>query len=494
MWTSRLTKFSILLVVGLEVAFYSGTITEAAAYTPILAPAIRAARTDRNSRITPAQSKFLRGLERRCFRYFWDEMNPHNGLIPDRSLATGGGAKVASIAAEGFGLTALCIADQHHWEPHRLIYNRVLTALHFFLDDARGTHGFYYHFLNLKTGRRQWNCNVSSIDTALLMAGVLTVQQHFAGTRVARLAARLYDRVDWSWMLDGRSVLTMGWNPKSGFLPYRWTQFNEGLLIYLLGLGSPTHPLPPSSWNAWRRGPLIHYDGHTFMTCPPLFTHQYPQAWFDLRGQRDRYADYFRDSRYATLANRAMCTAMHKRFPDYGPDSWGITASDSAAGYVAWGGPPATSNINGTLVPCAAGGSIPFAPGYCIETLIHMERKFHKMHIYGRYGFVDAFNPLTGWVDKDVLGIDQGITLIMAENYRTGFVWRTFMATAEARKAMQFAGFHRLNTCAALPTSSSVSERVIIADKQSVLRTVGKRTIDSVAAVHSVSILRSESH
>ncbi len=416
---------------------------------PIVSPSATAPKTAGVSapvsgQISPRQQRFLADLEHRCFQYFWDEMNLHNGLIPDRARAIGGGAHVASIAAEGFGLTALCIADEHHWEPHRQIYQRILTALKFFRYQAQCVHGFYYHFLGLRHGCRVWHCAISSIDTALLMAGVLTVREHFAGTAAANMATSIYRRVNWPWMLDGHKTLSMGWKPGTGFLPYRWNSFNEGLLIYLLGLGSRTHPLPPASWEAWTRGPLVTYAGYIFMSCPPLFTHQYPQAWFHFRGLCDHDADYFRDSRYATLANRAMCIELARRFPDYRPEAWGITASDSAAGYVAWGGPPATPNINGTLVPCAAGGSIPFAPRLCIEDLMAMRKKFRNLHIYGRFGFVDAFNPLTGWVDKDVLGIDQGITLVMAENDRTGFVWRTFMADPVARRALNLAGFHKI--------------------------------------------------
>ena len=419
----------------------------------------RAVSPVRYANLSPVERALIVSIEHRCFRYFWDEMNPRNGLIPDRARVRGGGAHVASIAAEGFGLTALCIGDEHHWEPHARIYRRVLTALRFFRHKAQCVHGFYYHFLGMRSGRRQWNCSVSSIDTALLMAGILTVREHFAGTGAAQIAAYLYHRVNWPWMLDGGKTLSMGWKPGSGFLPYRWNQFNEGLLIYLLGIGSPTHPLPAKSWDAWRRGPVCTYAGYTFMSCPPLFTHQYPQAWFKLRGLCDHYADYFRDSRYATLANRVMCVHLAKRFPDYGPDSWGITASDGASGYMAWGGPTATPNVNGTLVPCAPGGSLPFAPRRCIEDLMAMQKKFHNLHIYGRYGFVDAFNPLTGWVDKDVLGIDQGITLIMAENYRTGFVWRTFMADPAAKRALRLAGFHKVTAADALPKNSSVFSR-----------------------------------
>ncbi len=376
--------------------------------------------------------------------------------MPDRMNALGGDARVASIAAEGFGLTALCIADEHHWKPHAEIYARVRRAMMFFRYRAQCVHGFYYHFIGMQNGHRHWNSAVSSIDTALLMAGVLTVREHFAGTTAARVATSIYRRVDWPWMLDGGKTLSMGWKPGSGFLPFRWNEFNEGILIYLLGIGSRTHPLPPASWAAWWRGPLCKYAGYTFMSCPPLFTHQYPQAWFYLRGLCDHYADYFRDSRYATSANRVMCIRLAKCFPDYGPRTWGITASDSAQGYVAWGGPPATPNIDGTIVPCAAAGSIPFAPRRCIADLMHIRNKYRRMHIYGRYGFVDAFNPLSGWVAPQLRGIDQGISLLMAENYRTGFVWRTFMKSSVAKRALRLAGIHKITAADKFAQRSSL--------------------------------------
>ena len=432
---------------------------------PVPGNATPRAAAHKGGQVSLRQERFLSDLEHRCFKYFWDEMNPRNGLVPNRAPVAGGPAPVASIAATGFGLTALCIADEHHWEPHAEIYRRVLRTLKFFRYKAQCVHGFYYHFLGMRSGRRVRHCSVSSIDTALLIAGVLTVREHFAGTAAARVATAIYRRVDWPWMLNsnfmpnGEQTLAMGWKPESGFIHYNWFQFNEGPLIYLLGIGSQTHPLPPSSWGAWQRGPLVTYAGYTFMTCPPLFTHQYPEAWFNLRGLCDHYADYFRDSRYATLANQTMCIHLAKRFPDYGPTAWGISASLSPTGYAAWGGPPATPDINGTLVPCAAGGSIPFAPRRCIEDLMSMRKTFRKLHIYGRYGFVDAFNPLTGWVAKKLRGIDQGIMLIMAENYRTGFVWRTFMADPVAKRALQRAGFHRMTEADPLPKNTSVFPR-----------------------------------
>jgi hypothetical protein len=236
----------------------------------------------------------------------------------------------------------------------------------------------------------------------------------------------------------------MGWKPENGFLKARWDQFNEGPLIYLLGLGSKTHPLPATSWHAWRRAPVIDYAGLSFMQCPPLFTQQYVQGWFDLRDERDDYADYFRNSQLATLAQRQWCIdELSKRFKTYAPDQWGISASDGPHGYQAWGGPPAQGDIDGSLVPCAAGGSLVFEPRLCLDTLKAMRERFGEK-AYRKYGFVDAFNPATGWYNVDVLGIDVGPAVLMAENCRSGFVWKTFMSSPEAQAALKAAGFRSL--------------------------------------------------
>lgn len=403
----------------------------------------------------PAEDVLLDDLERRSFRYFWDEASPTNGLIADRALADGGGARIASIAATGFGLTALCIADSRGWITHEQAYARALLTLRFLRDDAENVHGYFYHFLNLNTGKRAGHAELSSIDTALLVAGILTCREHFAGTEAADCAGQICDRVDWPWMLDGEKTLRMAWTPESGFLAARWSRFNEGMLLYLLGMGSGTHALPPECWDAWEHGPVITYAGMTFIQCPPLFTHQYPQAWFDLRGRRDDYADYFRNARLATLANRQFCVDLRARFPTYSEKLWGLTASDSATGYRAWGGPPARGAIDGTVVPCASAGSLPFAAPECLETLAFLRETFGD-RIYRKYGFVDAFNPQTGWVDPDALGIDVGITLMMAENYRTGFVWRTFMRTPEAARALKAARFRSADPANAPPGESSV--------------------------------------
>lgn len=403
----------------------------------------------------PSQSDeaFLADFQERCFRYFWEQASPKTGLVADRAPADGGEKfDVASTAATGFGLTAVCIADERGWVSHEQAYQRVLTTLRFILNDLPNEHGFYYHFVNRDTGERAWNCELSSIDTGLLLGGVMTARQYYKGTEVERLATAIYERVDWPWMCNGGRTLTMGWSPEKGFLNATWDGYSELTILYVLGIGSAKHPMPADAWRIWKREPVITYDGMTFLACPPLFTHQFSHAFVDYRGKRDDVANYFRNSVLATQAHREMCIKLGKRFPQYSADVWGITASDYAGGYTAWGGPPATSNIDGTVVPCAAAGSVPFLPEACIHTLRYMKQHYGKK-IWKRYGFVDAFNPQTGYVARDVIGIDVGISLMMIENYRSGFVWRQFMANPEVRHAMDLAGF-RPETDVTDPNSS----------------------------------------
>jgi hypothetical protein len=403
-------------------------------------PAARAANVE--------DDRFIDDLQRRSFAFFWEQADPRTGLVLDRAGGDGGlsanarSREVASIASVGFGLTAVCIAERRGWVTHDEAHQRVLATLRFLHDAAPHEHGFFDHFLDRRTGRRAWNCELSSVDTALLMCGVLTARQHFRGTGVEALAAKLYDRVDWPWMLNGGKTLSMGWKPEGGgrFLDSRWRDFSEGWLLYLLAMGSATHPLPAECWHAWERKPVVTYAGRTFLQKPPLFVHQFPHAWFDVRNLRDDHADYFRNSVDATLAHRQFCIDLRGRFPKFGPDLWGITSSDSAEGYVGWGGPPAAGDLDGTVVPCAAAGSLPFATGECLRALRHM-RETYGDRVWKRYGFVDAFNPHTGWVAHDVIGIDVGITLVMAENARTGWVWETFMRNPEAATALKAAGF-----------------------------------------------------
>jgi len=403
--------------------------------------------------VTQTDEAFLEDLSRRSFQYFWEQADPVTGLVPDRARMDGAPLaeshrNVASIAATGFGLTALCIAVERGWVDRTQARERTRNTLSFFATKAFEKHGWFYHWLDAKTGERRWKSEVSSIDTALLLAGVLTVRQYYRNdAEIYRLATRLYERVDFRWMLNGDPLLlSHGWKPETGFLKPRWDTYSEDTILYLLAIGSPTHPIPPASWYAlWRD--RYRYEGYTYFTTigVPLFMHQYAHAWIDYRERRETRGDridYFQNSINATLAHRAFCMHLTREFPGYGPNLWGITASDSAKGYLAWGGPPRDPAIDGTIVPSAPGGSLMFTPELAIAALRTMREKFGE-RVYGRYGFVDAFNPNTGWVDSDVIGINVGIVLLSAENLRSGQVWRLFMQNAEAERAMRMIGLVR---------------------------------------------------
>ncbi len=385
---------------------------------------------------------FLEELERAAFLYFRECSHPRTGLVKDRDRATGATAlRVSSIAATGFGLSAWCLAAKRRWVSDAEVRAYVLTTLRFVARELPHERGFHFHFVDWATGARVWNCEVSSIDTAILLCGVLTCRAHFHDAETHSLASEIYDRVDFDWLRNGEATLTHGWKPESGFLNSRWKSYCELMMLYLLALGSNHHPIAPEAWHAWQR-PLFQYGGHEFIHDPhaPLFIHQYSHAWFDFRGRRDRYANYFDNSVKATLAHREFCAGLAGEFPHYSHELWGISASDSARGYVVWGGPPRFGPIDGTLVPCAVAGSLPFRPRECLDCLRLMRARYGD-RIWKRYGFVDAFNPATGWVAPDVIGIDLGITLMMAENARTGFFARTFMHNSEPRRAMKLAGF-----------------------------------------------------
>ena len=397
---------------------------------------------------TPYQGtdeQLLDDIQKRSFEFFWNEASPQTGQVKDRALANGGDQrKMSSIAATGFGLTALCIGDRRGYRPSKDIKERVRTTLDFLANKLENVHGFYYHFINMDTGAR-WDKGVelSSIDTSLLLCGVLTARQYFDDQLIKDLASTIYDRVDWPWMQNGEKTLSMGWFPEKGFLPARWNHYCELMMIYLLGIGSPTHPLPPDTWDAWTR-PKINYKGIEYISGnDPLFTHQYSQAWFDFRNTRDAYTNYFDNSVKATKAHKLFCLSLHDEFPDYSDDLWGISASDWEKGYTAWGGPPKQGPIDGSIVPYATGGSLPFLYDECMKVLRNIRGPYGDK-AWTQYSYVDAFNPLSGWYDKDVLGIDLGITMLMAENHRTGMVWEAFMKNPEAQGGMEKAGFKKL--------------------------------------------------
>ena len=391
--------------------------------------------------LTEADDQLLEEVERANFLYFWEQANPQTGLVKDRCKVRGPDTTTAaSIAATGFGLTALCIGDQRGYIQQLDARNRVLTTLRFLWKKLPTHRGFFYHFANVNTGERVWDSEVSSVDTAILLCGILACRKHFEEhSEVSQLAYQIFNRVDWTWLSEDTSLLPHGWTPELGFLPYRWDYYSELMMMYLLGMGSSTYPLKVEAWNAWKRL-TFEYDGLRYIgSFAPLFVHQYSQAWFDFRGKKDKYADYFQNSIVATEVHRRFCLELAKQFPDYSDELWGITASDSQHGYVAWGGPPATGPIDGTVVPSAAGGSIPFLPQPVMRVLQNI--RMHYGEAWSRYGFVNAFNPLRNWYDTDVIGIDTGITMVMAENARTGFVWETFMKNPEAQRGMERAGF-----------------------------------------------------
>ena len=387
-----------------------------------------------------APDDLLDEIERRGCLYFYEMADPLTGMVRDRAVPGQPYAPGAcSIAATGFGLSALAIADRRGYMDHEMARARVRRTLEFLCEGAEHEHGFYYHFLDSSTGKRIWKSEASSVDTAWLLCGVLHSKAYWQDQRIERLASTLLDQADWRWMLNGGELLSHGWVPETGFLPYRWDAYCELLAMYLLALSSPRHAIPASCWDAFKR-PMRDFQGIFFIDAnAPLFVHQYSHAWFDFRNRQDEYADYFHNSQRATQAHRLYCMASAKDYPWYGPDMWGVTASDSPHGYRVHGSfshPP-----DGTLVPCAAGGSIAFLPQICGTVLQNMKDHYGD-RVWCRYGFRDAFQPQTGWYGPDVIGIDLGIMVLMTENMRSSSVWDSVMSTSEAKWAMAAAGLH----------------------------------------------------
>ncbi|MDF7675029.1 glucoamylase family protein [Acetobacteraceae bacterium ESL0709] len=421
---------------------------------------------------------FLDDLEHRTFDWFWDNANSQNGLIPDRTPVPDGAASIASV---GFGLTSYGIGVQRGYITRKQAVDRTLTTLRF-LDrlpqndkpvGAAGFHGFYYHFLDPKTGLRvaEWS-ELSSVDTALLMGGVLFTQSYYDRAtpqekEIRTIANRLYRRVDWQWMRHNGQWLSMGWFPPDKFIPVDWKGYNEGLIIYLLALASPTHPLPSALWKDWTQtynNQWGQFQGHTFLNFAPLFGHQYTESWIDFREIKDSFnrrheTDYFKNSREAVYAQREYAKANPGNWSDYSQDVWGLTASDGPGditkeqdgikrhflSYSARGAGRDYINDDGTIAPTAAGGSVAIAPEIALPALKEMKRRYGD-RIYNRYGFVDAFNPTFKtengfWADGQQIGIDQGPILLMIENYRSQFVWNVMKKNPVIRTALNKAGF-----------------------------------------------------
>jgi hypothetical protein len=399
--------------------------------------------------------QFLEEMQQRCFSYFQERTDPITGLTLDRGNVGGGPYPLeerptANIAVTGFGLVGFCIGADRGWLSRMEARERVKTCVRFLARQAPHEKGWFYHWMHLRTGERSGAFSsrgglseISTIDTALLLGGVLTAREYFADDdEIVSLANEIYGRVDFNWMLDPRkNILLHGWTPERGFIRDMWNEYSEASLLYLLAIGSPRHPISADTWYAWKRNVNV-YGPYRFVGTAPLFTQQYSHAFVDFRGRREkrgRGIDWFANSVAATRAHRQFCLDLHSHFPGYTENVWGITASRSATGYTAWGGPPFDPRIDGTVVPSAPGGSVMFAPEVCIPALRAMGEKYGD-RIYCRYGFTDAFNPNNGWTSPDVTGLNLGITMLSSENHRNGFVWRWFMAGPEGRRALDLAG------------------------------------------------------
>lgn len=401
-----------------------------------------------------SDDEFLEYIQQTSFDYFWYLANPSNGLVPDRSTTT----SPCSIAAVGFGLTAIGIGIDHGWISRTQGVARVLTTLNTFLNGPQGSNtsgtigykGWFYHFLEMNTAVRSPNSELSSIDTTLLLAGILYAKQYFDGTNtdetsIRTMANTIFNRVDWNWMAQGTNVVSMGWFPPSSFIQNNWVGYNEGMILYCLGIGAATNPLPTTAWNRWTSGYTWATNyGQAFVPFPPLFGHQYSHCWIDFRHTADAYMNshnttYFQNSRRATLAQQAYCIANPLNRIGYSSNVWGLTACDGPTGYAARGAPPA-ENDDGTIAPTAAGGSMAFTPEISLPSLRYFYTQF-RSRIWTAYGFRDAFNLGQQWYGSDELGIDQGPIVIMIENHRTQGVWRLFMRNEEIQRGLQRAGF-----------------------------------------------------
>jgi hypothetical protein len=395
---------------------------------------------------TRSDDDFLEDLSRRAFRFFWEQGDPNTGLVLDRVRADGTSIpgrnlEAASTAVTGFYLTALCIAHARRWMNPNDVLVRVRACLRHLANDQEHVRGWYYHFVNRKSGERIWSSELSSIDTALLVAGVITAQQYFQDDgEIYSLGAEIYSRIDFPWLADSRTgLIRMGWFPDRGFIRAEWGDLNENLILNFLAIASPTYPLSARSWYLFER-PSVELAGYRFVGRGPLFTHQYSQTWLQLSGLRDGPPfgiDYFQNSVLATYAFRALWLSLRSMYPDFSEKMWGVSPSDSNIGYIIWGSPDSRRDLDGTVVPYAAAGSLMFAPEICLPPLRYMHDSFAD-RIYGRYGFVDSFNPITGWSNPDVVGIDVGITLMSAENLRTGNIWRWFNRSPDVQRGMRY--------------------------------------------------------
>lgn len=404
----------------------------------------------------------LEKIERDSIEYFLRHSDRETGLTQDSSLP----GSPASIAATGFSLASLAIAQSHGWIPASGAYERTRRTLQTLHEKAQHQNGFFYHFLDPKTGKRAWRSEASSIDTALLLAGALLAAQYFEGTDIPPLVRDLYERVNWKWMMNGTTLVCHGWKPESGFLPYYWDSYNELMILQALAIGASKNSIPPEAWDTWDRledeynGKRIIYS-HT----GSLFTYQYAQAFIDFRQLRDREINYFENSKRATLANREYALSFKEKYLTYSEMSWGLSASLGPGGYRAYGAKPGLGFHDGTVAPYASIGSLVFTPELSLPAIKFFYRE-HQNSLYGPLGFKDAFNMNKNWWSREYLGIDQGISVLMLENFLfQGSVWRKFMRLPAIQKWIELCRLRedysrRRNRRARRATVSSTISRV----------------------------------
>jgi len=357
---------------------------------------------------------------------------------------------VASIAATGYELAALPVGVARGWITSKQGYSRALATLRFFDAKAPNNHGFYFHFVDKKTGARVWNCELSSIDTALLIMGARTAGDYWHGTEVAVLANHLTDRVDWKWMeTDGGSkpletAPSMGWYPNKGFIASRWQGYNEGIYLYWLALGSKTHPIPPSAWDRWNVD-RKNVEGYVVPGGPrPLFMAEMASGFVNVSGMRDRQGrDWWALWRNAVLADHAFCRRNPDHLKTFAEGYWGVSANDMAPPQGYGAGSPVSGGNDGTSSPTSMLSSILFSPNLANHALKRLSGK-HSARLKGRYGFSDAFNVDKNWYDRDVLGIDLGMLLLAIENHRSGLIWEMMRSDTAVQMGLKLAGFHRI--------------------------------------------------
>ena len=419
----------------------------------------------------PPDEELLDRFQRAAFGYLVEEFNPANGLVADSSRQRA----PCSIAVVGFALSSYPVGVERGWMMRAEAAARTLKTLRFFRNSeqseqphATGYRGFFYHFLDMETGKRIWDSELSLIDSTFLLAGALTAGAYFdEGTpeesEIRWLADALYRRVDWAWALGGQATVRQGWKPGSGYLHYGWGGYDEATMLYVLGLASPTHPLPANTFAAWTAtyqweniyGIDVLYGG-------PLFVHQFSHAWIDFAGiqdafMREKNCDYFKNSRRAVLIQRDYARRNPHDFVGYGADCWGLSAGDGPGRFIAGANGVGQSFFSyaargapfgpddGTIAPSATLASLPFAPELVLPALRHLATRFPDVVGGGRLpsGFNSTLSGSTGtpWISEGHFGLDQGIIVLMIENYRSGLLWRLMRACPYICTGLLRAGF-----------------------------------------------------